>query len=408
MSLRTVTFLAVKDLRRDKKIALLVIFLLSFSYINITFFSAFINGIGNTFQNEIINTATSHIILTPSETTSPKYISDVSALRKKIELIPHVIAIAERTNVPMTITYNNKSMPVAATGVTPSDEAMVSTLQSYVIDGSFLSDQSNDEIVLGRFIAGEKLEDTIGKQTFGALIQGLGVKVGQTVTVTYSNGVKKDYRVRGIVGSDTIATVSQDAYITATEANRVLNISDQASSILVKLDDKDRANSVRQLILEAGVKNVEVRTWSEASSFVGAIQAAFGIVSTVTTIVGIVVVVVTIGIVIFINTARKKRIIGVLKAIGMSSSQIMYIFLLESLIFGILGSILGIGIFSTLLFYTNSNPIKLPIGVLYPSLGSEAMIMAGLLIVISSVIAGYLPARMASRQKILDTIKTVE
>ena len=61
-TLRTVSFLAVKDLKRDKKIALLVIFLLAFSYINITFFAAFLNGLGNTFQEEVISTASGEAI----------------------------------------------------------------------------------------------------------------------------------------------------------------------------------------------------------------------------------------------------------------------------------------------------------------------------------------------------------
>jgi len=160
--------------------------------------------------------------------------------------------------------------------------------------------------------------------------------------------------------------------------------------------------------MESGIKNVEIKTWMEASSFVGAINAAFGIVTMVTSFVGVIVVISTIGIVIFINTARKKRIIGVLKAIGMSSREIMLIFLLESVIFGIIGSIMGVGIFTALTFYTNSNPIALPIGNLYPTLSNDSIISAALMIIIVSLLAGYLPARQASKQKILETIKTVE
>jgi len=407
-TLRTVSFLAVKDLKRDKKIAMLVIFLLAFSYFNITFFAAFINGVGNTFQNEIVNTATSHIYITPSETGNQKYINDLSSLKKKVELNPDVVATAARINVPLTISYKSKQFSLSAVALKPSDEAYVSTILTYILDGSFLTDQSNDEIVLGRFIAGEQLENTIGRQTFGQLVQGLDVKVGEVVTVTYPDGTKKDYRVKGIVGSDSMAAVSQEVFITFNEGSRVLGISDQASNFLIKINNKYNADSVKKAIMESGIKNVEIKTWIEASSFVGAINAAFGIVTMVTSFVGVIVVISTIGIVIFINTARKKRIIGVLKAIGMSSYEIMLIFLLESVIFGIVGSLVGVGIFSAMTFYTNSNPIALPIGKLYPSLSNDAIVGAALMIIIISLLAGYLPARQASKQKILETIKTVE
>ena len=64
--MKLIAFLALKDLARDRKIAALVIMLLAFSYINLTFFPAFLNGLSDTFQSEIVDTATSHIIIQPS------------------------------------------------------------------------------------------------------------------------------------------------------------------------------------------------------------------------------------------------------------------------------------------------------------------------------------------------------
>ena len=407
-TIRTVSFLAAKDLKRDKKIAALVVCLIAFSYMDITFFEAFINGLGNTFQESIINTATSHVIITPSEAANIKYIPFVSSIRKKVELNPDVVASAPHINVPVSISFHNKEFPVSATALTPSDESLVTTIPNYVTDGSFLTDNSNDEIVLGRLIAGQRIEDTIGKQQFGQLITGLGVRVGEVVTIKYSNGAVKNYRVRGIVNQEGFSAVSQGAYITINEANSVLGLNDQASSILVRLGDKYKADVVKNFILEQGVKNVEVKTWAEASSFVGAINSTFGIVTLVTTLVGIMIVIVTIGIVIFINTSRKKRIIGVLKAIGMSSRQVMLIFVFQSVLLGVAGTALGVGIFSGINYYTAANPISLPIGELRLILTADAMAGAAILIILSSLIAGYVPARMASKQKILETIKTVE
>src|SRR3989338_4947956 len=112
MSVRTASFLAVKDLKRDKKIAMLVVFLLAFSYINITFFAAFLNGLGNTFQESVIDTSTSHVIITPS---SGKYIPDASLIRKKIELNSEVVATSARISVPITIIFGTLMRAEVAT-----------------------------------------------------------------------------------------------------------------------------------------------------------------------------------------------------------------------------------------------------------------------------------------------------
>lgn len=405
MSVRTASFLAIKDLRRDRKIALLVVFLLAFSYINITFFAAFLNGLGNTFQESVIDTSTSHIIITPS---GGKYIPDVDLIRKKIELNPAVFGTSARISAPITVTFEDKQFSVSATGIKPSDDSRVTTTSTYVVSGSYLSDASGGEVVLGRFIAGERLEDRIGREQFGQLIEGLGVGVGEVVTIKYSNGVQRDYKVRGILSAEGFSSVSQDVMLADSEVESVLGLDDQATSILVRLEDRYKAGEVKTFLLEQGIKNVEIKTWEEASSFVGAINSTFGIVIFATSLVGIIIVLVTIGIVIFINTSRKKRIIGVLKAIGMDRRQVMSIFLLQSLILGTLGMLLGVGIFSAVSAYTNANPIHLPIGELRLILPLDSVIGAAAMIVVSALIAGYVPARSAAKQEILESIKTVE
>ncbi|MBI2971789.1 MAG: ABC transporter permease [Candidatus Aenigmarchaeota archaeon] len=405
-NIRLISFLAFKDIIRDKKIALLVIFLLAFSYLNITFFSSFINGLGNTFQEEVIDTGTSHILISVPSDSGKLYLDSITKIQKKIEANPRVLATTSHITVPLKISFGDKSISVNAIAVDPSEEPDVTTIPDKVIDGTFLS--SNSDIVLGRLIAGERLEDTIGRQRFGQLITGLDVRVGEVVTVTYPNGVVKQYKVGGIVSSEGFAVVSQGVYFSREEAEQVLSLSDQASNILVRLDDRYAADSVKQFILEQGIASADVKTWSEASSFVGAINATFGVVILATTLVGIVIVLSTIGIVIFINTSRKRRIIGVLKAIGMSSRQIMALFLFQSFIFGVLGTLMGIGMTYGITGYLEANPIRLPVGNLRPVLTGDMVVSTALILLIASLAAGYIPARLAAKHKIIDVIKVVD
>jgi putative ABC transport system permease protein len=234
------------------------------------------------------------------------------------------------------------------------------------------------------------------------------VGIGQKVKIRFSNGIEKEYKVKGIVGSQGFGIVSQTVYMTKKEAERVLGIEDKASSILIKLIDRDNAANYKKFILDVGVPNANVQTWAEASTFAEGINQTFGIVIVVTTFVAVIIVMSTISIVIFINTSRKKRIIGVLKAIGMQNNHIMIVFLAESMIFGIISTVVGMALVYTSVFYMNANPIHLPVGDMRPVLETETAINAALILIISSLVAGYIPARMAAKQEILEMIRVVE
>ncbi len=408
--MKAIAFLALKDLARDRKIAALVIMLLAFSYINLTFFPAFLNGLSDTFQSEIVDTATSHIIIQPSADSNQLYLNFESSTRKKIDLIPGVVKSSSHIALSGTVFYKGKELGIRIEGITPSEDMDVTAIHEKVLKGSYLNDEDDDEIIMGELIAGRKIEDLIGQQGgFGATEEGLGgIDTGEKVRIRFSNGVEREYRIKGIAGSQGFSIVSQSIYMTKDEAESVLGIDDKASSILVRLNDRKEAGKYKNLILELGIPNAQVRTWEEASTFAAGINQTFGIVTVVTTMVGIIIVISTIGIVVFINTSRKKRIIGVLKAIGAQKSQIMMIFLFESLFFGIIGTLIGVVIVYLIVFVFTISPIVLPIGALKPILPIETAVSSIVIMIASSIIAGYLPARMAAKQEILETIKTVE
>ncbi len=405
---RAVFFLALRDLRRDRKIFIMVVFLLTFSYINLTFFPAFLNGLSDAFQSEVVDTGTGHLLIRPSFGNT--YLSNVHNLQQKIELIPGVVGSSGHVSTTATVKSKDIAMGVQATGLDPSQDRLVTSISTKVVKGEWLSDNDRGKVVVGQLIAGGLHEDKIGETSqFGTLTEGLGgVQPGDTVTLTFSNGVTKNFHVKGIANSEGFGFVSQSAYITMADMDEIFGLDDQADSLLVRLNDPENADHVKTLVLGLGLKQADILTWKEASNFAAGLNATFGIVNVVTTIVAVVIVMATVSIVVFINTARKKRIIGVLKAIGMRESLVLRIFLVEALIFGIIGSVLGIGLMLLTLSYFQGNPLVLPIGSLRPSIGLDILIGSAGLIVLISVIAGYFPSRMASRAETIESLKAVE
>lgn len=407
INMGAVPFLAFKDMTKDKKIFILVVCLLAFSYVNMTFFPAFLNGLSNTFQDAVVETETSHIIIDPRVESNQQYLNFESSTRKKIDLIPGVVASSAHISLAGTVSFEERKSGARIEALIPSDDMQVTIIHEKLVKGEYLKDSDMDEIVIGESIAGKKIEDTIGKQGgFGRSIEGLGgVDIGDSVKIRFSNGVEKSYKVKGIVGSEGLSFVSSTIYMNKKEAEEVLGINDKASSILVRLNDKNEADRYKQLILQLGLVNANIQTWKEASAFVEGINQTFGIVIAITSMVGVIIVMATVGIVVFINTSRKKKIIGVLRSVGMKQNNVLMIFLFESFLFGVIGTLLGVAIVHGVVFLMALYPIALPIGNLVPVLAINSVVNSALILVAASIIAGYFPARIASRQNLMDSIK---
>jgi len=402
----TSLFLAWKDLSKDWKMVLLIMFLLSFSFLNLTVFASFVQGLSNTFQNDLINTQTGHLLLEPSDERA-LYIENFDTARKKLTQIPGVLGAAAHIQVPATLRSDFDQLGASVIAVDPKEERTVTAIEDQVIEGDFLGDDDRTHIVLGKEIAGqEKLAQAALSRSFGLRKEGLNVRVGDKVRILFENGEMRELTVNGIAGRDGPGIVSRSAFISTALAEEVLGIQDVASSILVKLPRKEMAQSYKSLVAEQGIVGADIKTWEEASSFAEALGLTFGAVIFITSVIGVLIAVITVSSVIFLNVSRKRRSIAVLKAIGTSQKTILFIFLLEGALFGVVGVIAGTILSNVIVGYFALNPLDLPVGLLVPELKSEYVVRACVAILGSSLLAGYLPARSAAKQDILKHIRT--
>ncbi len=392
---RAIFFLALKDVFKDKKVFGLVVFILAASYINLIFFNSILNGFTNTFQDQLIGLLTSHITLEPKE--GQKYIDGVNSIEKKIELIPGVLSIAPRLGSAGAASYKSRTINAQLTGITPSKESAVTILADKVVSGEFLSDSDTNQILLGNGLTeGAASDPMAGTSNLGS------VSVGDRITVSYSNGVVKSYRVKGIIKTG-FGFSDIGIYVTNKEMESVLGVKDKASSILVKTSDKSASAKFKLLIIEQNIDAV-TKTWQENAGFIEQINSSFSMIISITTFASLLTAAMTIGIIIYINTVHKKRVIGILKAIGAKNSAILKMFLLESAIFGVFGILLGIFIGNAMVQYFNLNPLDLPFGLVRPDLKTYEAVNAAISLMFAVVVAGFYPAYSAAKTNIVKAI----
>lgn len=397
---RFVPFLAIKDMLSDKKVLILVIGILALSYVNIVFFASFIAGLGNTFEDEVINTATSHIVIEPpSDEDDVKYLQFESSIRKRVNSIPGIVASAPRIRTSGSIFYEDADAAVPIIGIDPDEEVQVTWIHEEVLDGEFLSDNDREEILIGKDVAGFEEQGVNFVRT-----EGLDVEVGDIVTVVFGNGVQRDYHVKGIVGRP-FGEVTRNAYITIDEMDDVLGLTDIATQIVVKTPDKDRVEEFRPRIEEQVIKSSEVKTWVEYLDVARVIQQSYSVVVYILSMVGILIAVITTSIVLYINITRKRRTIAMLKALGTKSGLIFKLFLLQAAVYGVLGILVGIGISQLVMWYLYHNPLQLAIGLVRPELTLARTIGSAVVLAVAIVLAGTLPAGRVAHEAILDNIR---
>lgn len=229
------------------------------------------------------------------------------------------------------------------------------------------------------------------------LAENLGLKQNDNVNILTPDGISKNFTVIGIIETSIKEIDKSRAYINIAAARQLVGKNfDYSSCILVNLYDRDKTVQVVENTKKAVGYNME--TWQEANQQLVAASQLRNIIASAVSLA--ILLVAGFGIYNIMNMTINEKIreIAILKAMGFSGKDILNIFLTQATIIGLLGAVsgllLGIGISSAV----NHVPFKvaglttLPIHYLWSDFA--AAIIFG---IITTIVAGYLPALKASK-----------
>ena len=383
--------------RGNKKTSFFIILVLALIFMNLVFLPALINGMMGIFVGAVQDYAYGDIVIEPSD--DELYISNADNVLKKVRNVPGVKSATKRLLVGGSLSHEQDIVGANILGVVPRDEIDVSQYPHVVTQGEFLGDLARDEIMIGGIIAGIGT----GSEIYDSLDS---VEIGSLINVTYSNGVERTYKLRGIhQGTTEISDLN--ALVHYKEIEDVLGESAEgkASSVIIRIESSQSEAKVKDKIISVGVKE-KVFTWQEkAEALVKQAIQSIGSIGIMSEVVSLIVGAALIFIIIYINTLTRKREIGILKAIGITPNSIRLSYIFISLFYSGLGVLLGIILFISLALYLQANPIvfyetmEIAPVIEYASLAESVFTM-----MLMSVIAGFIPAWFVTRQDILDAI----
>ncbi|MEK7615405.1 MAG: FtsX-like permease family protein [Patescibacteria group bacterium] len=409
LNIRIGFFLAWRQLRRASKWTTgLILFVMILTFLNLVVVSGILVGLIQGSIDAHREQYSSDVII--STLNDKAYIENSPQILGVIESQPGLQAYTARYSAGGSVEANYKTRKdtdkpnVAATqivGIDPAAEDTVTHLAKYVVDGSYLSATDYDQVLIGSFLLKQYIP--VDNPGFAALDH---VEVGTKIRMDV-NGTLREVTVKGILKSK-VDNVSRNVYMVNSQFRSLIGRTDgNVAEIAIKLKPGADPIVFRDALIRSGVAKVaKVQTYVDAQpKFLKDIVATFATLGNMLSSIGLVVASITIFIVIFINALTRKKFIGILKGIGINGPAIEISYIFQSIFYAVVGS--GIGVllvYGFLVPLFHAHPIDFPFsdGILVAPF-NETLIRMGLL-VLSTVIAGYIPARMIVRKNTLDSI----
>ena len=210
--------------------------------------------------------------------------------------------------------------------------------------GTINSNPSNDEVVIGN-----TLHDPWGNGT-------LLYNVGDNVDIIWTNATARPPQnetytatvsavLKEIGGFSFGGPSDTGVYIPIAQAQSFFD-TDECSQIIVKLANSDQAtiDNVSTLITNAFDGEVSVISSTAVLNIIGSVFSVIQLFLVGIAAISLLVAGIGIMNIMIVSLIERTREIGILKALGMKSRTVLLIFLGESVIIGLIGAVVGIGL----------------------------------------------------------------
>lgn len=388
---------------------LLIVCIMALTFLNLIVVSGILVGLIAGAEEAVRAKSLGDLIITPRD--DENHILETERFIRELTAYPEVAAYsvrykgagiveanyAERRNLKDERDIAN----VTVTGIDPEAESSMTNLEDELIAGEYLDKDDEGKILLGALYTKEYASN------YGDIFETVeGVTVGDTVLLSYKD-IVKEFTVKGIVQSK-VDEVSLNTYIPEREFRRLFNRIDRnADQIVVRLKNPTDNTKIQTAMIAGGLdKLAKIQTYEEGvPKFLTDIKNTMNLLGTFIGSIGLVVASITIFIIIFINALARRRFIGILKGIGIDRRAIEWAYVVQAGFYALAGSAFGAVItYGVLISYFRANPINFPFsdGILVAPI--EETVLRFLILFITTLIAGFVPAYMIARGNTLNAI----
>jgi lipoprotein-releasing system permease protein len=309
-----------------------------------------------------------------------------------LENDPRVIAYSPQLTTQVILTKGGASTTTKLVGVTPSKQQQVTAISSYMIEGNF-----ND-------ISGGGNRLAIGTD----LLKKLGARVNDTIRV--SNGKSEPVPFK-IIGSFSTGIRNIDEgliYGNLTDTQAINGTPSQINEIAVRVYDVNAAASMATQWNK--LSDDHIQSWDQLNSNIFSVFKIQDVVRYMMTASILIVAGFSIYNILNMVVSQKRKEIAILRSMGYEKMDIVTLFLIQGVILGILGGLIGIAFG----YLASKGLSKVPFGVtpmgkgtgtIMVSFNPRIYIIGALLSSFAAIFASWLPARAAGTMTPIDIIR---
>jgi len=261
-------------------------------------------------------------------------LSNWQELLNKVKSMPQVLGVAPYVVVQGLMTYDGQVVPIILTGILPEYETQVTALGSNLITGN-LSQLNNFGIIIGKGLA----------DTLGLMIDDRITVMTPQASITPAGVIPrfKRFIVKGVFSVGVgFSFDTKLAFINLYDAQKLMQYGDDVSGIKLKLADIYQAVPLTKQLLTMLPEGYQVGNWTDQF---GPFFKAVKMEKTMMFLILILIIAVAAfnlisSLVMVVNDKRAE--IAILRTIGATPAMILWIFIVQGMMVGVVGTVLGV------------------------------------------------------------------
>lgn len=377
------------------------------------FMNSFMAGVNNA-QTEISFTSMAHIkvyndlpsevpilLPPPADTQTVVFVNGARNIRytegmkhtdpvvATLSGFPEVSQITQQLNANVFFRNGVSKVSGSLSGIIPEKEDDLFNTSQYLTEGDLYElERRPDGIILGIGLADK-----------------IGVRNGDNITLLTSEGISKIFKVVGIMETGAAGADRSRALVSIATARQLFSKNKSyATEILVNIQDYTQAAAVAQNMAQAIPYKVE--PWQEGNSQLDAANVLRDILAIAVSLTILIVAGFGIYNIMNMTVNEKIREIAILKAMGFNGRDIVQIFLFQSVVIGFVGGLIGLILGYGISKIIDQVPFQIATLTTLPiDFNSSDYLLAFVFGIIITFIAGYLPAKNASRVDPVEIIR---
>ncbi|MBW2663516.1 MAG: ABC transporter permease [Deltaproteobacteria bacterium] len=406
--------LAVRNVFRNKVRSLITLAAIAFGCISLIIAGGFFEDTFLQMRESVIHSNLGHIQIYKKgyiEKGSAKpfdyMIENPDEIEKLISSIEHVELITPRITFSGLMSTGENTVSIFCQGINPEGEQAISVIETVkgatsglaIEAGENLSQNDMYNVILGRGLA-----------------KAMGSKVGDFI-ILVCNTVGGALNAMDMKVKGTFFTISKEfddrAVRMPIAAAQTLLRTDKVQTLVVLVDKTENTDQVKkQLLYLVKDKDLELKPWYELADFYNKTVELYGRQFLVLKFIIAIIVILSIFNTINMSIWERTREIGTIMALGSRRREVLKLFLLEGLVLGILGGLIGIAAGTVLAYLISLVGIPMPpppgatVGwTAHIKIVPQLLIASFSIALISSLVSSFYPAFKASRLIIADALR---